>query len=104
MEMIGDGFPTSRRTHGVDDALHMIRRVLRRRADDTAIIADLRLPIDVLCTRARGEQLPPERLLTRMKETLKVIPKRAGGDDEELRTRIVTLMIDTYFSSGERPA
>jgi hypothetical protein len=102
--------PHSQRVSGVasltplDTALHDFRAMLAGQSDlwrADATPAQLRAAVRSVCALAREANLPPERLLVRLKGTLDTLPTAIFADDYEnsdLREHVVSMAIDAYFS------
>jgi hypothetical protein len=90
---------------GVDDAFVALRAALEANARDNAGFADVRAPLHQLCRSARDEGVPPERLVVRLKQTIDAMPEFANArfdEQTEMRGRIVSFVIDAYFSAPAR--
>lgn len=90
--------------HSADEALAALRvALLANPPRDASGLASVREPLRDLCRCARAEGLEPERLLIRLKQTMDSLPELASGlhgGHSEMRIRIVSFAIDTYFADA----
>ena len=95
------------RAQTVDEALVILRDALERdghNGGDGGDVEPFRVSLQSLSLCAQQEQMTPERLLVRLKETLASVPvfdDRARETRDELRSRIVSLVIDEYYTKRQ---
>ena len=99
---------TARRLRGrraptpLDEALNSLRNVLSRHVDDGLVHAAVSEQVRAVCAKAREANVPPERLLVRLKQTFDTLPASGEADlnrRADLRDAVVTSVIRGYFSS-----
>jgi len=86
----------------LDAALHELRAVVWRPANEPANAARLQRVLHAVCASARAAELPPERLLVRVKQTLESVPAVTEAEvyrRADVNARIVTTTINTFFQS-----
>jgi len=96
--------PASRvnRTHVPSAAaLDTFRHAVEHHGNGARNIDDLKTPLRCFCASARREQLPPERVLVSVKRALDELPTLSTDTPDlkdEIRSRLVSLAITTYYS------
>lgn len=99
-KLSGDG-PTPPRT--VAEALQACQDTLQRHADDGSALHYVYSDVDMLCSVARRDKLPPETMLVDLKQTLDAVPELDRLEPErreEIRSRVVQYAIREYFADG----
>ena len=89
-----------------DNALQLVRDVLRRHESDEDSLADLRAPLAAWCSLARSECVAPERLLVELKHALDdslASSRREPFRRRAITERVVRFAIESYYgNTGDR--
>ena len=96
--------PSGRTTH-VAEALVAVRDAVQLYGHEPLDFGPIRTSVRVLCGIARRDDIPPEQLVIELKHTLAGLPEfDALTSDvptpmrEEIRSRVVSCAIQSYFS------
>ena len=95
--------PDNRYPAPADDALGAFRDAIGHHAHDARNIDDLKPALRQFCAAARRAELPPEQLVVLVKRALEELPTSntdAPAVKEDVRTRLVSLAIRTYYSDS----
>jgi hypothetical protein len=91
---------------GADEALRELRVAIEHHARGATDIDDLRCAVEQFSANARDEKYPPEQLLVALKDALERLPAKAldpPSVQTEIKERIVSLAIQTYFGESTTP-
>lgn len=85
----------------IADALRAVRGEIQRHSREGFASEPVRASVRLLCVFARQDGLSPEQLLVDLKQTLAGLPEYEAltpAERENLRTRLVSYAIRSYFS------
>ena len=95
------------RTAHIAEALLAVREAVQLYGHEPRDFGPIRSSVRVLCGVARRDDIPPEQLLIELKHTLAGLPEFDGLTSavptpmrEEIRSRVVSCAIQSYFSEG----